>query len=187
MNKKVKYLAIGSLGTIAALFGFVFLIRGKLHVEAANLEAGDLLFDRVANPATLFSQTLGFYWTHMAVYMGDNKLVEVTPSTGVVLVDISSWDNEIDTMAVHVYGLSANQREGIVNFTNTQVGKGFNFTAFEHILDDDCYPRNISIDSVSWYCSEVVWAAYLSQGVDLDINDSECLVSPQAIYDRLGL
>ena len=189
MSEHAKFLAgslTGSLVTIGILFLALVIIRGRHHAEVDDLMPGDLLFARDDNPLSFFTQQLGFYWTHMAVYVGDGKMVEVKPSTGVVLVDTSSWDNKIDTETVHIKGLTASNREGIVNFVSAQIGKGYNFAAFVNVLDDPCYPRNTSIDSPNWYCSEIAWAAYLSQGINLDNNDSMCTVSPQAIYDRLS-
>ena len=63
---------------------------------------------------------------------------------------------------------SETQIQGALNFIEGQLGKPYRF----HFSKSDDY------NSVDWYCSELVWAAYLSVGIELDWDDNESGESP---------
>ncbi|MBO4626835.1 MAG: hypothetical protein J5645_02505 [Lachnospiraceae bacterium] len=67
----------------------------------------------------------------------------------------------------------------IRNFLEKQIGKKYSLVLFR---------RNTSEDSSSWYCSELVWAAYKSVGIDLEkTGSSEPGVTPHDINENTSL
>ena len=49
--------------------------------------------------------------------------------------------------------------------------------------DTNWTQKNSGSDSPSWYCSELVWAAYLSQGVNLESSPDTWVVAPDEIFN----
>lgn len=72
-------------------------------------------------------------------------------------------------------GLTTSQVMRILTFCRNQLGKEWSI---------DHYNRQTSVDSGQWYCSEMVWAAYYSQGINIDVNQKTTgPITPKNIYD----
>lgn len=68
---------------------------------------------------------------------------------------------------------SAKKKAGSVAFAVSQIGK-------EYYLD---FKKNTSKSEEDWYCSELVWAAYKSQGMNLETSLGEPGVTPHDLYN----
>ncbi len=64
------------------------------------------------------------------------------------------------------------QRSSAVNFCVSQMGKGY-------LLHT---PKHSAASSESWYCSELVWAAYKNQGIELLNTPTKEDVTPKDLY-----
>ena len=60
-----------------------------------------------------------------------------------------------------------------MKFAVSQLGKGYR-------LD---LGKNTSGNEKDWYCSELVWAAYKNQGVDLETSSGEPGVTPRDLLN----
>lgn len=72
-------------------------------------------------------------------------------------------DTRVDEKAVtilRVKGTTSDIIDNVVNFCCTEVGSSYN-------LD---LAKDTSSDETDWYCSELVWAAYKSQGIDIEVG-----------------
>lgn len=63
-----------------------------------------------------------------------------------------------DVAVLRVSGASDSQINGAVNFCLSQLGKGYS-------LD---FQKDTSASEPDWYCSELVWAGYYIQGIDIE-------------------
>ncbi len=123
------------------------------------------------------------YWTHTGIiayysyYYGDWIVVEAK-AEGVVLTPLSEFLERYDTVAVLRVSTSDNVRYDAVLFALEQVGKPYDFFWLSKQVYGDSY-----------YCSELVWAAYKAAGgPDIDKNPGWSWtyaygVAPQEIYD----
>lgn len=74
-------------------------------------------------------------------------------------------DNRIEKESLtimRVNNSSAQQRQEAVWFAQDQLGKGYSIPIF---LSED-----VDHDASAWYCSELVWAAYENQGINVQLN-----------------
>ena len=68
-------------------------------------------------------------------------------------------------------GVNNVDTQGAVRFCRSQIGKNYD-------LD---LKKNTSSGELSWYCSELIWAAFYFLGVDLDPNNANPYVTPKEI------
>lgn len=69
-----------------------------------------------------------------------------------------------DQMTVlRISDASDEQIEAATQFCESQLGKNYNIPIF---LSED-----VDADAGAWYCSELVWAGYMNQGIDIQSND----------------
>lgn len=78
------------------------------------------------------------------------------------LLDDVRMDSEQMTV-LHIAKASKDQRLAALQFCEAQLGKHYNIPIF---LSEDTSP-----DTAAWYCSELVWAAYKNQGIDIQSNE----------------
>ena len=134
-----------------------------------DIQPGDILYDP-------FASGVG----HVGLYTGDGWVIEalgVPPLESgypgkVERSPITSWDYpQRDT----VYLLRVTKPSGIEdNVWNQKQQAVINFVYQQYTLnkpyDWHWYTKQYDINSPNWYCSELVWAAYFNQGVDLEFN-----------------
>lgn len=128
-----------------------------------NLKKGDLIFIRTGGYETLFDLAAETY-THVGIYIGDGQVVESTKDpvpagsgtsgTGVHITPLSRWGYPTETFAT-VYRVSVSQeiRDKACEFAQSK--------AALHLP----YDKNVlakQLNGKSYYCSELVWAAYNS-------------------------
>jgi hypothetical protein len=125
-----------------------------------RLQEGDLIFVRSGPPySTVFD--LGFYyWTHVGMYIGDQKMVEAikkqndrSPKKGVVETPLWGWGYPYETCAVALrVETDETTRKQAVAFAREKVGLPYDVGS---ILGDEK-----QLDGPSYYCSELIWMAY---------------------------
>lgn len=128
----------------------------------------------------------GFYGLtgHIAVVVGiysDTygreyiRLIEAIPDYGVVrsILDDTRVDEQGVTI-LRVKGATTVICNRVVNFCVNQLGKSYN-------LD---FAKNTSASETSWYCSELVWAAYYNEDLDVEVEgNGEPGVTPRDILN----
>ncbi|HIE43654.1 MAG TPA: hypothetical protein EYP78_02515, partial [Candidatus Omnitrophica bacterium] len=124
--------------------------------------------------------TEGRYWTHVGIYVGHGKVVEAL-FPKVVYSNITEWDPPatLRKNAVEILSISsANEgiRRNVADFAKRQVGKRYDLKWVQKKSDPN---------SLSWYCSELAWAAYINQGSEYDIEETSdnFVVMPKEIHD----
>ncbi len=112
-------------------------------------------------------------WDHVALYLGNGSIVEATPAgEGVVrIVNVSYLARYTDAIRYgRVIGANASQRQAAVAFAVSQLGTPYQHLNFlRPMLNRSKDPAR---DATAWYCTELVWAAYWHQGIDLDLRGS---------------
>jgi len=135
-----------------------------------SLRIGDIFLCR-----TDMSFVPGKTWGHAGIYAGKRHfdgtdvIIEALPS-GVVVSPISRWSwPEMTYVCVLRADVSDNQAQVALDFASSKIGEPYNlkkiFTQAYGFSDKD-------VEDTSWYCSELVWAAYMvgSYGLcDLDL------------------
>lgn len=106
-------------------------------------------------------------WSHVAIYAGDGKIIEAPSETeDVVERTTSDWEYPAMTWVTYLRVTAADSgvRQRAVSFALEQERKGCPY-------DIRFYTRQRNGDS--WYCSELVWAAYLNASNDrIDLGGS---------------
>ena len=118
-------------------------------------------------------------YSHSAIYVGNGQIVEAWEN-GVRYAPASMIKNADDVTIERVY-TSTSKKQAAVNFMKAQVGKPYDFIWLTYIGGKQVYGS-------SYYCSELVWAGYKTQGIDIDRRPGwswSCgySVSPQEIHD----
>ena len=120
------------------------------------------------------------YWTHssMVAYYDDGEWMVVEAwFSGVRVIRLSEYMERYDDVALLRVRTTNSVRNKAVNFALSQLGKPYDY----RLWTKQAYGR-------SYYCSELVWAAYLIAGVDVDRHPGFSWkylwgVAPQEIYD----
>lgn len=83
--------------------------------------------------------------------------------------------NDNDVTVLRVSGATSSQIAGAVNFCMGQLGKDYS-------LD---FEKNTSVSESDWYCSELVWAGFYNQGINIETTGfyNEPGITPRDIYN----
>ena len=136
-----------------------------------TLEVGDLLLCRSEK-----SWVPGEEWTHVGMYVGDDEVVEAVGGNGVIRSSLSSWSwpNKTYVRALSVATADPQIREKAVQFAKSKVGQPYDYWSLVFLKKQEGGER--------WYCSELVWAAYLSASNDqIDLDSDLCAACGDAI------
>jgi uncharacterized protein YycO len=108
-------------------------------------------------------------WDHLAIYIGDNKFIESTPvGRGVVRITELEWFSQ-HTKAIcygNITTANLSQKLDAVTFTQSQLGKPYQYLDLNRPFINRSKDPNV--DSEAWYCTELIWAAYYQQGINID-------------------
>ncbi len=133
------------------------------------LKPGDLYFCECKN------KDLEPGWDHCGIYIGDDTFIEAVPGEvwsvwRTNLTVIQTWAKNITYGTVKTSNES--QRQNAIKFAESQLGKPY--------AHSKCFlipwfkrPKDPSPDAEAWYCSELVWAAYYNQCIDIDRNGNK--------------
>ena len=104
--------------------------------------------------------------THCLLYVGQNEehmygFIEANSLHNVwnPSYDINWMQSELFSTICRV-DTNETIREKAIQFAQSQVGKNFSYI----------HEKEFDPDTEDWYCTEIVWAAYYSQGIDIDVN-----------------
>jgi hypothetical protein len=162
-------------------------ISNNLKVPS-YLEIGDLLFCDIDQDFINFIQSIGFkipyvyivpgmFNDHVAMYIGNDMFIEaityhsnsengklygvVTSSIGLIKL----WSKNIKY--AKIVDASVEQKQKAVEWALTQLGQPYQ----SKYINKNYNPYdNKDLYSNEWYCTELIWAAYKNQGIDLDQN-----------------
>jgi len=144
------------------------LIPGEWKGDGNNLnlgvlQPGDIILCRGCAGwlEDKFGNIVG-YWHHAAMYIGNGKMVEAWKD-GVRVVPVDMVRNA-DEVAVYRVKTGDSIKAKAVNFALSKVGLPYDYQWLTYVGGKEVYGK-------SYYCSELIWAAYLaSGGPDIDQN-----------------
>lgn len=144
-------------------------------ISVYDLEPGDLFFVR----SNFKSGLIPGYWSHTAIFWGfdENNTPLVVEAMSYKPVRFTSVYDYIERrqhyIIAKVQGVDAETKRKAADWAAEQVGKPFDYW----------YPSKQANGS-SFYCSELLWAAYLNvAGIDFDTGKYLDGVAPQEIFD----
>lgn len=126
-------------------------------LDLSLLEPGDfIMLSGVISDTTIPGGT----WTHVAIYIGNGQIVEAwSPSVRQVPASILQTASDA---AIYRVETSDAVKQAAVEFAVQQLGKPYDYSW------TNLWSGAKDVDSSSWYCSELIWAAYKISGVELD-------------------
>ncbi|MGD9675284.1 MAG: carboxypeptidase regulatory-like domain-containing protein, partial [Candidatus Bipolaricaulia bacterium] len=130
------------------------------------IQVGDILY----NPCTLFIGVyLGVYLGHTGIYIGGG--VTADPRLDGILHPLESWDNLAEVQLLRVRCPHANP--GCATAAASWAASVARRTATSYnyqvpVFGDPVFQKDPDENETEWYCSELVWAAYYNQGVDIE-------------------
>lgn len=107
------------------------------------------------------------HFTHAGLYIGDNKVVDMYISTGVYITEAETY-HQYDWAAILRVKANPEKKRAVISYVNNQVGSPF------FILT----PKS---ENGLWYCTKLIWCAYLKQGINLDAFNSYWII-PDAFW-----
>jgi parallel beta-helix repeat protein len=138
-----------------------------------DIELGDILYARGGSVLRLEG--------HVGIYIGNNEVVEARVKPfGVVKRPIETWDNlESTTVFLLRVKCPSETRKDAALFTEGQLGKGWRpmWSWFGKHPDEH---------SEFWYCSELIWAAYYNQGIDIDKDDLPSMIQEEILSNTVS-
>lgn len=99
-------------------------------------------------------------FSHMAVLLDDNTVIEATAFKGVVRRPYQNFTKHYDHIIIQEVPLP--DEEAAIKFLIAQVGKPYDWTAILGIV----FRNGKWTDPDSWFCSELVEAAIKTGGLD---------------------
>jgi uncharacterized protein YycO len=135
---------------------------------------GDIILHRSSRPLIEL-----YEWTHAGIYVGNDMVVEARPE-GIKYYAISDWDYPQDTYVklLRVFSATTEQRFKAAQWAMQQADRNLPAPIY--------FPwtsKSYQMNSPSWYCSELVWASYYNNGINLDDNTNELdIITPDEIY-----
>lgn len=148
--------------------------NGHVPPWRKDIKPGDILLHRAEGILACL-----FEWTHAGIYVGDGLVVEARPEPwdlkgckdkdkckGINTYPITDWDEENDpwVLLLRVYA-SEEQRKAAAQWALNQTKRNPKPGYSLKIAYKDPSP-----DSPSWYCSELVWAAYYNLEPKIDLG-----------------
>jgi len=117
------------------------------NLDLSLLQPGDIL---------LGGDSGGSYgrFTHAGLYIGNNKVVDMYISTGVYTTDAEAY-HKYDWAAILRVKAEPGQKKAVVNYVSREVGSPF-------------FILTPKLENGLWYCTKLIWYAYLQQGINLD-------------------
>lgn len=111
----------------------------------------------------------GKFYTSKGYYI---RVIEATPAYGVKRGVLD--DTRVDERAISVWRVNTKDaiRKEAVNFAISQLNKGY---------DLDVRRKGHAANQKEWYCSELVWAAYYVNGLNIETSPGEPGVTPRDI------
>ena len=161
------------VGMLAIASFFLPISLPAAHAETA-LSPGDLIFCE-RNPIWPVG------WDHVAIYVGPigpngEDVIEAdknTPEgTGVHWTTLEALRDRWDEIGCGKVTNDPNKISIAINFAKSKIGDGF---------DNRYWQKDENGDT--WYCAELVWAAYKKAGINMDPDSGD--VSAQEIWDYI--
>ena len=109
-------------------------------------------------------------YSHAALLMPDGRIIESWQGAGVRVKSVTDWT---DIEVYDVEGMGSFEWELALDFALELVGLGYDYKAVARFIS-----RRPAADNERWFCSELVFAALESAGVDLLARISAAAVSP---------
>ena len=143
-----------------------------------TVKKGDIIYEAAGNHGitghTAIVEGIFYDTTYSQYYI---RIIEARSSGGVYRSVLD--DERIDDRGVSIYRVSAAseaQCEAAVEFCIGEIGSSYN-------LD---LAKDTSASETDWYCSELNWAAYMNQGINIEASIGEPGVTPRdiTIYSR---
>ncbi|AAB89740.1 YiiX/YebB-like N1pC/P60 family cysteine hydrolase [Archaeoglobus fulgidus] len=164
----MRKLLLGLLVLVVSAAPAMGLIPGDWTGDGNNLDLsvlqpGDILLCRGC--AGWLEDTFGNivgHWHHAAMYIGNGQMVEAWKD-GVRVVSVSMARNA-DEVAVYRVKTSNDIKSKAVSWALTKVGLPYDYKWLTYVGGKEVYGK-------SYYCSELIWAAYKANGgPDIDQN-----------------
>jgi len=195
-NKKALIIVLIIIFSCIGLY--VFYPRSNVLSTPAYLKKGDLLFCDYDPEFDSFIQSFniqvhhpftptGPHNDHVAMYIGNDMFIEACPYffdeekgywVGVVTTHMATFNLWAENIT---FGILSNvtdeQRNDAVSWAMNQWGQPYQ----ESIFPNNANPNDEEDEKANhWYCSELIWAAYLNQGFDLN---TYLVVSPNSLLE----
>jgi len=141
------------------------------------VEIGDILLMDYKNDINPFGQ-LGPINDHIAIYIGENNFVHSHFLSGIEVQDYNFFKNNYINIAFgFISTANSSQKLNAAEWVKNKIGQKYQY--LPEISNKGSNKR--------WYPAELIWAAYYSQGIDIDLNGWEkpLVVSIQEIIDDL--
>lgn len=133
------------------------------RLDLSLLQPGDILLG--GNKGGSYGK-----YTHAGLFIGNNQVIEMYISTGVYLTEAETYHRYTWAAILRVKA-TPRQKMAAVNYAKSQLGTPF------FILT----PKN---DNGLWYCSKLIWYAYLKQGINLEPFKSFWITPDDFLYSE---
>jgi uncharacterized protein YycO len=133
------------------------------NLDLSKLQVGDIIecHGCIGWLGNIVANIVGYYH-HSAMYIGNGYMVEAWKE-GVRVVPVDMVNNA-DAAAIYRVKTSSATKIAAVNWALTKVGYPYDYKWLTYIGGKEVYGS-------SYYCSELIWAAYLAVGgPDIDQN-----------------
>jgi uncharacterized protein YycO len=142
-----------------AVYHRAIALKNDNTIGTYNLQPGDIVWRWSIVPMV----------THCMLYVGQNEDHQYAFIEANAMEDVwrptynETWINAELFNIIYRIRAEPTTIQKAIEFAEAQVGKQF---AYIH-------EKEFNPDTEFWYCTELIWAAYYAQGIDIDLNGWE--------------
>lgn len=153
------------------------ILRDKREIASSNQKQKNALsYSRLGSTGDIFVAYNASSWGidfgypgHAAIVSNNNTwTIEAFPDDG-VQYHLNDWKERTHIYAMSVRGATPTKNSGAATYAANQVGKEYNYYFFDPWTED------------AFYCSQLVWKAWKSQGIDVDYVTIDPIITPMEI------
>lgn len=143
-----------------------------------TFEKADLIF---TTSSSLFSEIVKWHtqgiWSHVMLATGEGDDVITADAEGVVLRAMRPEEKKNFACLFYPPRLFREDGKKIIDWACSQVGKGYDFLGLASFaIDTDVN------DEDRWFCSEIVFMAYLQAEIELQRRIEHAFVTPRDLW-----
>ncbi len=167
MKNKLNVIAVGtfillSLALVstasAGFFEDYYQESQGNSLDLDKLQEGDLI---MLTDLYALDYAMPGHWDHCVMYVGNDEFIAARPD-GVKTMSVSTVHNAGEA-AIYRVNTTDEVIQGAIDYTMDQIGKPFDYSFL-------FWPGSKDAHSDEWYCTELIWAGYYVNGVDIDAN-----------------
>jgi uncharacterized protein YycO len=191
LQRRMEMNKINKIGIITTLLILGISIIGQPTFQPAKASPGNLQPGDIIQIHCLYGGIWNLhYWTHTMLYIGGNMVIHAGGQGGVHYSTIpeayAAQEAAHGPITNKAYlrvksGISVDIND-VLNFADNKEGQTFDSWSISPLHWEKQYNPSPDHPGYGYYCTELVWASYLSDGLEIEETPDEYTINPLEVY-----